>query len=41
MIERDYHYALFVDNLPSAYVTNESNEPIHWERGIPVGYLDS
>jgi len=41
MIERDYHYTLFTDDLPSAYVTNRNQTKIvKYENGMPLGLYD-
>mmetsp|Transcript_20218 Transcript_20218/g.19158 ORF Transcript_20218/g.19158 Transcript_20218/m.19158 type:complete len:114 (+) Transcript_20218:275-616(+) len=37
VIDRDYHYSWFMDNLPSAFVSREDNEPVTYISGIPIG----
>lgn len=38
MIERDYHFTLFVDDLPSAYKPTEQQSPLS---GVPIGYIEN
>jgi hypothetical protein len=40
MIERDYHFTLFLDSLPSAYVSREEKTLIKYSSGVPVGFVD-
>ena len=39
MIDRDYHYTLYIDELPSAYVSEgqKNSSVIKYENGIPIG----
>ena len=39
MIENDYHFTLYVDNLPSAFMNREEKPVIQYSSGVPVGYI--
>jgi hypothetical protein len=42
MIDRDYHYTVYVDDLPSAYVTKVEGTPtVKYENGVPIGRYNS
>ena len=41
MIERDYHYTFYADDLPNAFQFKEANAVnIKYENGVPVGEWD-
>jgi len=41
LIEKDYHYTLLVDELPSAFIQrSEEKATVKYENGIPLGILD-
>lgn len=35
LIERDYHYTFYIDDLPSAW--KEEGSMVKYENGIPIG----
>lgn len=42
MIDREYNYYLYADELPSAVVIREDKVAmVHYDKGTPIGYYDS
>lgn len=41
MIQKDYQYTFYLDDLPSAFATKEGGKlEVKYDSAIPVGHLD-